>query len=121
MDDPGLAPLTAGEARALMREFAVVVRPGETLILRVADLTPNQVRELQDWVDGMREYYHLPFQTIVLPGDELGVVQTGATINEARAMHGLPPLDLEVPGLLPLHPVPGECAPLTQREVPGDG
>ena len=111
--------LTADEARALMREFAVVVRPGETLILRVADLTPNQVRELQEAVDDMTRFRGLPFQTIVLPGDELGVAQTGATLNEARAMHGLPPLDLEVPGpLLSLHPVPESRPAVSEEPTP---
>jgi hypothetical protein len=70
------AALGADEARALLREFAVVVRPGETLILRVGNgYTPSQVRELQDALNRIADYHHMGFKVLVVPGDELAVAQ----------------------------------------------
>ena len=116
--------LTPEDIRSLLRECVTVVAPGETLVLRLSEsFTPSQAREWQDalnagW-DGGDPFW--PFRVLVVIGEGLGVAQTGATLNEARAAHGLPLLDLEVPGLLPLHPVPGGCGPLAEQEEPGDG
>ncbi len=52
-----------------------IVAPGETLIVRAPDLTPNQAREFMDalnWGDENGPY--LPFRTVVVPGEELGAV-----------------------------------------------
>jgi len=91
----GLAP---EEMRSLLRECVTVVAPGETLVLRLSEsFTPFQAREWQDalnagW-DGGDPFW--PFRVLVVIGEELGVVQTGATINEARAKQGLAPVELE--------------------------
>ncbi len=73
---PQPAPLTPGEIRQLLRECVTVVKPGETLILRVPwRTTPNQVSELQRVLDAIAEYRELPFKVIVLPGDELTIAE----------------------------------------------
>ena len=90
--------LTADEMRSLLRECVTVVAPGETLVLRLSESsTPSQAREWQEalnagWDEGDPVF---PFRVLVVIGEGLGVAQTGATINEARAMHGLPPVELE--------------------------
>ena len=63
------------EVRQLLRECVTVVKPGESLVIRGRDWTPNQVREIQDWMDAERESGRISFKVLVLPGDELGVVQ----------------------------------------------
>ena len=69
-------PLTPEQVRQLLRECVTVVKPGETLVVRVGfDITPMQVRELQDAADGMCEYRGLPFKVLVFPGDELAVTE----------------------------------------------
>ncbi len=64
--------LAPSDARALLCEFATVVRPGETLVVRVGNgYTPAQLRELQEALDVMG----MPFRTLVVPGEELAVAQ----------------------------------------------
>ncbi len=73
---PSLPALTPDEIRALLRECVTVVKPGETLILRVPwTTTPSQVRELQDALTDTGEYMEVPFKVLVVPGDELTVAQ----------------------------------------------
>lgn len=69
--------LTPDEARALLRECVTVVKPGETLVLRVPwGTSPNHLRELTDALNCEWEGEPLlPFRTVVVPGDGLGVVQ----------------------------------------------
>lgn len=67
--------ITPDLIRAMLRGHLAVVKPGETLILRTTDLTPNQMREYQDafrWLDD------LPFKVLVVHADELGVAEPGA-------------------------------------------
>ena len=69
-------PLTADEIRHLLSECVTVVKPGETLILRVPwTTTPTQVRELQVVLDETTAWLELPFKALVVPGDELTVAQ----------------------------------------------
>ena len=69
-------PLTADEIRQLLSECVTVVKPGETLILRVPwTTTPTQVRELQVVLDETTAWLELPFKALVVPGDELTVAQ----------------------------------------------
>jgi hypothetical protein len=69
-------PFTPDEIRALLRECVTVVKPGETLIIRAwPEWTPNQVRELQEALNGIREDGDLPFRAIIVPGAELGVAE----------------------------------------------
>ena len=73
---PPPPPLTPDEIRRLLRECVTVVKPGETLILRVPwTVTPNQVRELQDFVNQTAEWLDLPFKTLILPGDALALAE----------------------------------------------
>jgi len=48
-----------------------IVKPGETLVIRGADWTPNQVEMYQDYLDG----HGLPFGVLVVAGDELAVAK----------------------------------------------
>jgi hypothetical protein len=64
--------LSPDEVRQLLRECVTVVKPGETLIIRMHDnWTAAQMRELQDVLDS-RE---LPFRTVVVTAAELGVAE----------------------------------------------
>jgi hypothetical protein len=64
----------------LVRECVTVVRPGETLVVRVSDnTTPNQLRELQEYGDllaGARG-----FSVFVAWGRELGVAESAVVAN----------------------------------------
>ena len=69
-------PLSPDEIRQLLRECVTVVKPGETLILRVPwNTLPAQVRELQDALNDGIEYTQAPFGVFVVPGDELTVAE----------------------------------------------
>jgi hypothetical protein len=71
-------PLTPEQVRYLLRECVTVVKPGETLIVRVGfDIMPQQVRELQNAADGMCEYRDFPFKVLVFPGEELAIAEPG--------------------------------------------
>ena len=72
---PLLTPELAGE---LLRECVTVVKPGEALVLRTENWTPNQVREYQDVLDRWHDGGGLPFKVVVVIADELGVVEDGA-------------------------------------------
>jgi hypothetical protein len=43
--------LSPDEVRQLLRECVTVVKPGEVLVIRTTDLTPNQMREYQEAVN----------------------------------------------------------------------
>jgi hypothetical protein len=68
------ALLDHGEIRALLAHTALVIKPGETLIIRVKDWRPDQVREYQEALDGATEHLGWP-KAIVIAGDELAVAQ----------------------------------------------
>jgi hypothetical protein len=73
---PDPPPLTPGQVRQLLSECVTVVKPGEHLILRVPwSTTPTQVRELQDYVNDTAGLRDLPFNVLILPGDELAVAE----------------------------------------------
>ena len=72
---PSLPALTPDEIRALLRECVTVVKPGETLVIRGRDWTPNQVREIQQVMDAMHEDGHVPFKALAVFGDELAVAE----------------------------------------------
>lgn len=72
-------PLTPDEVRQLLRECVTIIKPGETLILRVPwKTTPTQVQELQDALTDGIEYTGAPFKVLVVPGDELTVAEAEA-------------------------------------------
>ena len=77
MTDTDAPEFTPEKLRAVMRGCLTVVKPGETLIMRPDwNATPNQVRELQEWLDRWHFDGDLPFRVIALPG-EIAVTQPG--------------------------------------------
>jgi hypothetical protein len=70
--------LTADKVAQLLGECVTVVKPGETLVLRMGNQwTPSQVREVQDMLDAAIKERGLSFTAIVAHADGLGVVQAG--------------------------------------------
>jgi hypothetical protein len=85
---PPVPPLTAEEVRCLLRECVTVVKPGETLVIRDRNWTPNQARELQCAMDAVREDGRIGFKVLIVLGEELGVVQPDDSgKGEAGAEH----------------------------------
>ncbi len=69
---------TAGERLAALEVLGsvpVILGPGETLIIRVTDLTPGQQQEYQEALDWRHDHGHLPFRAIVVYGDELAAAR----------------------------------------------
>ena len=66
---------TPDELRDFLRDHVTVVKPGETLVIRTADLTPNQMREWQDHFEREADSGYIPFRVLVVHGDGLGVVE----------------------------------------------
>lgn len=72
---PPPPPLTSEQVRQLLRECVTIVKPGETLVVRVPwTTTPTQLREYQRAMDSA-EGGVIPFRVLVVAGDELGVRQ----------------------------------------------
>lgn len=72
---PQRKPLSEDEVRQLLRECVTVIKPGETLVLRLGpDYTPRDVREISEAVRAWAGQDGWP-RVMVLPGDELGVVK----------------------------------------------
>jgi hypothetical protein len=68
--------LSADEVRDLLRECVTVVKPGETLIIRLpADSPEETVSYYRDRIQAAREHYRLPFQVVVVAADGLGVAE----------------------------------------------
>lgn len=65
------ALIRAEEFRRLLAENVTAVKPGETLIIRVSDMSPGQMRDYQESFDQAG----LPFRCAVVFADELAVVQ----------------------------------------------
>jgi hypothetical protein len=75
------AILTAAAVEALLRECCTVVKPGETLIVRVpADASPRHVHQLGQYVHARAEAMGAAFHTLVVPAESLGVGETSARI-----------------------------------------
>lgn len=83
---PSPPPLTRDQVRCLLRECVTVVKPGETLVIRVpATWNPMQVREYAEAVYDRVEYLDLPFKAFVVTGDELAVAEPEPDfMSEAR-------------------------------------
>ena len=70
-------PLTPDEMHSLLRECVTVVKPGEILVLRCGpEYTPNHLRDIQEVANEMARFGDWPC-VMVVPGDELGVVEAG--------------------------------------------
>jgi hypothetical protein len=61
-------------ALEVLATVPVILEPGATLIIRVADLTPDQIRDYQQALDFEHEHGHFP-PTIVVYGDELAAAR----------------------------------------------
>ena len=110
--------ITPDLIRAMLRGHLAVVKPGETLLLRTTDLTPNQMREYQDafrWLDD------LPFKVLVVHADEMGVAEPGAvTVKGDPVIIDWPASRNErLPGFMTAvrDAATGECMPVTKLSV----
>jgi hypothetical protein len=93
---------TPEEIRSFLTENVTVVGPGEILVIRVSDLTPNQMREWQEVLDRASGDGRIQFRCLVVYGDGLGRVQADGVT------HACPP---DGGGLMP-------CCGQTPFEVP---
>ncbi len=92
------SPLTPDEIRQLLRECVTVVKPGETLVIRGdRNWTPNQVREVQDWLDSAAEWRDLGFKILVVPGDEFGIAEPPAAPFPGGPYVPIAPVPLDEP------------------------
>ena len=68
--------LSPDEIRQLLRECVTVVKPGETLVVRVPlTWTPDDVNRYSRTIGELNEALDLPFRTLVVPAEELGVAE----------------------------------------------
>ncbi len=86
--------LSPADVRTLLRECVTVVKPGETLVIRLPVGTPrDQVAEYMAVLDVMRDAFGLT--AVVLVADELGIVQAGTDEAFAgRVMTAINALDV---------------------------
>lgn len=74
--------LTPAAIEALLRECVTVVKPGETLIVRVAaGASSQQVHQLGQYVHHRAEAMGAGFHTLVVPAESLGVGEAPAQIQ----------------------------------------
>lgn len=64
--------------RQLLRESVTVIKPGEVLFFTAGDpnCTPNQIREMQDWINGWLEIYAPDVKALVLPHGEMAAAES---------------------------------------------
>ena len=76
---PSPPPLTKDEIRQLLREAVTVIKPGEVLFFTCGDpnYTPNQIREIQDWISGWLEFYAPEVKALVLPHGSMAAAESG--------------------------------------------
>lgn len=67
--------LTREVVEAAVRECVTVVKPGETLVIRCRDWTPDQAEQCTEYFRYMAEAGEIPFRPLVVIGDELAVVR----------------------------------------------
>lgn len=115
MTDTDAPEFTPEKLRAVMRGCLTVVKPGETLIMRPDwNATPNQVRELQEWLDRWHFDGDLPFRVIALPG-EIAVTQPGTVpVKGDRVVIEWPGMP---PGILPGGNLPGHLVAVRDAET----
>lgn len=92
---PQRKPLSEDEVRQLLRECVTVVAPGEVLVIRTTDLTPNQLREYQEGVTGWLDVNAPGIKALVIHGEGGQIVRVDPrdgvfTVDEARRLMGLP-------------------------------
>jgi hypothetical protein len=73
---PRPPPLAPDETRRLLRECVTVIKPGETLLIRVPlTWTPDQVSRYARQVNDMHEAMELPFRALVVPAGSIGIAE----------------------------------------------
>ena len=72
---PQLPPLTQEQVRYLLAACVTVVKPGEVLVIRVPDFSPNQLREYGESVERWMAHNAPGVRCLVTIGEELGVVE----------------------------------------------
>jgi hypothetical protein len=73
---PPAPVLTPEAARALLSECVTVVKPGETLVIRVPDSwTPEQAGAYQQVANEAREDGRISFPVVIVPGEQLAVAR----------------------------------------------
>ena len=69
-------PLSPDEIRQILRACVTVVKPGETLIIRVPlTWTPTMVGNYNDTIQSVHEMMELPFKAMVVPAESLGIAE----------------------------------------------
>jgi len=105
------AILSPVEVRHLLRQCVTVVKPGETLVIRLPlETPPNQTAEYRAVLDQMRDAFGLT--AVVVVADELGVMQAGTDEAFAgRVMEAINSLDVRATPRngagVPVHAEPG--------------
>ncbi len=86
--------LSPADVRTLLRECVTVVKPGETLVIRLpVGTSREQVAEYMAVLDVMRDAFGLT--AVILIADELGIVQAGTDEAFAgRVMDAINALDV---------------------------
>jgi hypothetical protein len=66
--------------RQLLRESVTIVKPGEVLFFSCGDpnVTPTQMRELQDFISMWLEYEAPDVKVLVLPHGEMAAAESGS-------------------------------------------
>ena len=62
-----------------------VVKPGETLVIRIRDWNADQVDCYQEYLDARHQAGEIPFRPLVVIGDELAIVQPEPDLAVVRA------------------------------------
>lgn len=65
-----------------------VVKPGETLVIRHSQWTPEQAEQYQQWMDYQHDHGKIPFRALVVIGEELGVVRPDPFTDKAAQRGG---------------------------------
>ena len=69
-------PLSPDEIRQILRACVTVVKPGETLIIRVPlTWTSAMVSNYTDTIQSVNEMLELPFRVLVVPAESLAVAE----------------------------------------------
>jgi hypothetical protein len=71
-------PLSPDEIRQILRECVTVVKPGETLAVRLpSEWPPQQVRDYSETLRAQERWLDVPFRVLVVVGDEMAVAEAG--------------------------------------------
>lgn len=92
-----MTAITAEQAREWLRENVTIVKPGETLVIRVNGLTPSQVHEYVESLNAATDTGYIPFRCLVVDADELGIVPQEAVDDAVqRALESMRPPVLDL-------------------------